>query len=318
MEDLVTVVVPCYNVEQYLNECVESILHQTYENMEIILVDDGSTDSTGTICDSYLYDKRVKVIHKKNGGSSSARNAGLDIAKGKWIYFCDSDDYLEHNLIQNMYSIFFQKELEVIFFDYYEFKIISGVTSKIIKKYDINTSTYNGIELLSLLLSENKYEASVPIHFYNVGFLKGNHIRFQEGIIYEDELFTYEVYIKCKRIEYIDQAMYWRRIRPNSIMTASITNKNFDSFSKIVGYIQYDAQTNKNEKKYRKIRLIYLARLYDLWFCKILELQNRKEYLRKFYKHLLDFKKNENYMELIMYTKWKLLFAKYLLLSILR
>ena len=101
MNSLISVIVPVYNVEDYLDRCIESIINQTYKNLEIILVDDGSTDSSGKKCDEYaLRDGRIKVFHKENGGVSSARNMGLDIATGDYIGFVDSDDLLEHNMYE--------------------------------------------------------------------------------------------------------------------------------------------------------------------------------------------------------------------------
>lgn len=103
MEDLITIIVPVYNVEKYLDKCVETITKQTYKKLEIILVDDGSTDSSGKKCDEWKnIDDRIIVIHKKNGGLSSARNAGIDIAKGKYISFVDSDDYIDIRMIENL------------------------------------------------------------------------------------------------------------------------------------------------------------------------------------------------------------------------
>ena len=102
---LISVVVPIYNVEQYLERCIDSILHQTYEHLEIILVDDGSPDNSGAICDSYLsLDQRIKVIHKRNGGLSDARNAGLEMASGEFIAFIDSDDTIMPEMIEKLYE----------------------------------------------------------------------------------------------------------------------------------------------------------------------------------------------------------------------
>ena len=102
---LVSIVVPIYNVEKYLKRCVNSLLNQTYKNIEIILVDDGSTDSSGAICDQYKpKDNRIVVVHKSNGGLSDARNTGIDMARGEYIAFVDSDDYIHEDYIYNMYS----------------------------------------------------------------------------------------------------------------------------------------------------------------------------------------------------------------------
>ena len=106
MEDLITIVVPVYKVEKYIDRCVTSILNQTYKNLQIILVDDGSPDNCGKICDEYAKkDNRIEVIHKENGGLSDARNAGINIAKGKYIAFVDSDDYVSNDYIEYMYKI---------------------------------------------------------------------------------------------------------------------------------------------------------------------------------------------------------------------
>lgn len=103
-DDLISVIVPVYNVEKYLHKCINSILNQTYKNLEIILIDDGSTDNSGKICDEYaLKDNRIKVIHKENGGLSSARNAGLDICSGDYIGFVDSDDYIAEDMYEYLY-----------------------------------------------------------------------------------------------------------------------------------------------------------------------------------------------------------------------
>ncbi|HFI0794571.1 TPA: glycosyltransferase family 2 protein [Streptococcus suis] len=108
-EELVSVIVPVYNVEKYLVQCIDSIINQTYQNLEIILVNDGSTDNSGKICDEYAKkDSRIKVIHKENGGLSDARNKGLDFMTGEYVTLVDSDDYLEHNCIENLY-IYMQK-----------------------------------------------------------------------------------------------------------------------------------------------------------------------------------------------------------------
>ncbi len=106
MKDLITVVVPVYKVEKYIDRCVTSIINQTYKNLQIILVDDGSPDNCGKICDEYAKkDNRIEVIHKENGGLSDARNAGINIAKGKYIAFVDSDDYVANDYIEYMYKI---------------------------------------------------------------------------------------------------------------------------------------------------------------------------------------------------------------------
>ena len=117
---LISVIVPVYNVSVYLRKCIESIRNSTYINLEIILVDDGSTDDSGNICDHYeKIDDRITVIHKKNGGLSSARNAGLDIATGLYISFIDSDDYIEQGMLSYMNELTNNLNVDLFMFNYY-------------------------------------------------------------------------------------------------------------------------------------------------------------------------------------------------------
>ena len=106
MNELITVVLPIYNVSAYLKRCIESVIHQTYENLDIILVDDGSTDDSGIICDEYAsIDSRITVVHKENGGLSDARNKGIELAKGQFITFIDSDDYIDDDYVEYLYNL---------------------------------------------------------------------------------------------------------------------------------------------------------------------------------------------------------------------
>ena len=116
MEDLISVIVPVYNVEQYLERCINSIINQTYKNLEIILVDDGSTDSSGSICDTlYTSDNRILVIHQDNGGLSCARNTGIDHNRGKYVTFVDSDDWIDIRMIEKLYSRIIKDNSQIAF-----------------------------------------------------------------------------------------------------------------------------------------------------------------------------------------------------------
>ena len=122
MIDKVSIIVPVYNIENYIRVCVESILAQTYESFELILVDDGSKDNSGILCDEYAaIDSRVKVIHKENGGVSSARNTGLQQAKGKWIMYVDGDDWIEPDMIESLIEAAKATEADLVFGDYMKY-----------------------------------------------------------------------------------------------------------------------------------------------------------------------------------------------------
>lgn len=121
MQSLISVIIPVYNVERYLHQCIDSVLAQTYTNLEIILVDDGSPDASPTICDEYVQkDKRTKVIHKDNGGLSSARNTGLDAATGDFIYFLDSDDWIADCFIETLQEAAFEHQSDISIVSYQE------------------------------------------------------------------------------------------------------------------------------------------------------------------------------------------------------
>lgn len=125
MKPLISIIMPVYNVEQYLNYCMESILAQDYKNLEIILIDDGSTDSSGDMCDEYAKnDSRIKVIHKKNGGLSSARNIGIEVMTGKYMTFVDPDDYIRIDYVSRMYKYILEDETDLVVCSY---KKILGV-----------------------------------------------------------------------------------------------------------------------------------------------------------------------------------------------
>ena len=124
---LVSIIVPVYNVEPYIETCIQSLIRQTMGNIEVILVDDGSTDRSGELCDQYAEaDERIRVIHKQNGGLSSARNAGISAAKGEYLLFVDSDDYVSASLVEKTVSCAEQNQADVVVFDYQEIELCSG------------------------------------------------------------------------------------------------------------------------------------------------------------------------------------------------
>lgn len=192
MYPLVSVIVPVYKVEEYLNRCVDSILAQTYQNLEIILVDDGSPDNCGKICDQYAEkDNRIRVIHKENGGVSSARNKGIEVAQGEFITFIDSDDYILNNHFSEFLDIN-QKEIDLI------------VSSFLVKTKDNDYKVENDdIEVAFDDLGEEDYKrlfdssmCYVWNKFYKKSIIDSNNIRFVENVSFgEDTVFVY-TYLK--------------------------------------------------------------------------------------------------------------------------
>lgn len=224
-KSLVSVIVPIYKVEQYLDECVESIVNQTYKNLEIILVDDGSPDGCPQMCDEWLRkDGRIKVIHKKNGGLSSARNAGLDAATGEFVSFVDSDDFICLEALQKLHDRFGDDESV-------------GIVSGMIYRYqEGKTSDYNSEWFLKeekVILGENflqetltqKTSFTVWNKLYRRTLLAG--VFFREGRNNEDSLFMYDLGKKICNMNVcmveIPHYVYYYRYREDSICTTSKT-----------------------------------------------------------------------------------------------
>ena len=212
-KDLISVIVPVYKVEEYLNRCVDSIINQTYKNLEIILVDDGSPDNCGKICDDYAkHDKRIKVIHKKNGGLSDARNAGLDIAKGKYIGFVDSDDYISENMYEILHKELVKNRADISICDYYTFDkkypIFKLNDYEIKEYYNLNALDY--VNITGLIPGDTTWNK-----LYKRKLFKS--IRFPLNRVYEDVGTTYKIYNIAKKIITVDIKLYAYFYRKNSI-----------------------------------------------------------------------------------------------------
>lgn len=223
--DLISIIVPIYKVELYLEKCLESILNQTYKNIEIILVDDESPDNCGVICDRYKeIDERIRVIHKKNGGLSDARNAGLKISKGKYILFVDSDDYLQIDLLENVYKYIVANDLDLVCFNYstvnenYE-KGESCILDIEDRIYSLNSD----IEFKKYLI-KNIYSYKDGVEawnkLYKASIIKDNELKFtyNNEIFAEDLLFNLSYLIHVKSVGTISNSYYNYLLRESSIM----------------------------------------------------------------------------------------------------
>lgn len=230
MDGLISVIIPVYNVEQYLHECVDSVLGQTYQNFEIILVNDGSTDSSGMLCEEYAeQDDRIRVIHKENGGASAARNVGLDMMKGEYVYFLDSDDWLDNKAFEKILKIMHKENADVVFFDAYAVDETQGIRTKEYYSHKKVYTSGKGTVIMEELLSNKEFHVTPWHMFFKKTFLEKEKIQFVEGIIYEDMIFAYQVFSTADRVAYIPEYLYSRRFRANSVMTSEIKEKNFKS-----------------------------------------------------------------------------------------
>ena len=218
MDKLISVIVPVYNVSKYLNQCVDSILNQSYQKLEVILVDDGSTDSSGVICNQYAKkDQRITVLHKKNGGLSDARNAGLEVAKGEYIGFVDSDDFIHPDMYKILVKILEENQADIAIANWLDF--FDGREGEIHDKRTGNIVCFENIETLEFLIyGEDRYQISFSVwdRLYRREVI-GN-IFFPKGKCYEDIVWSAKVFYGTKKTAYIDRSLYFYRRRNDSIV----------------------------------------------------------------------------------------------------
>ena len=259
-EPLISIVVPIYNVDKYLDKCVESIVDQTYRNLEIILVDDGSPDNCPKMCDEWKKkDKRIKVIHKKNGGLSDARNAGIDIAKGKYITFIDSDDYVEKNYVEFLYTNLVENEADISMgkqYVRYPDKTLNTGTGKL---YVLNSH-----DCFDKLLYGEDFDVSAWAKLYKIDLFKN--IRYPKGRIFEDSATTYKLIDKAKNIVLNSQPIYNYIIRSDSITTNSFNQKKMElinSTKEMCDYIEKEYPDLKSGCE-RRMMYAYLSTLTQM------------------------------------------------------
>lgn len=252
MKDKISVVVPIYNVEKYLDKCVESIVGQTYRNLEIILVDDGSTDCSGIMCDTWAEkDNRICVIHKENGGLSDARNKGIDIATGKWIGFVDSDDYIDATMFEKLYYACVDNNCH----------ISSCGFKRVFDKgrFGDEWTTKEDMLLNRDEMMEYLYLAAVGWGAWNklYDITLFDDIRYPYGKTREDEFTTYKIFCKTEKLYYIHECLYFYYQRENSITGIAFSIKNLDSLEALEQAMQYHEE-NDNENYYQRALQEYI------------------------------------------------------------
>lgn len=264
---LISVIVPIYKVEQYLDKCITSIVNQTYKNLEIILVDDGSPDNCPTICDKWKeLDNRIIVIHKENGGLSDARNAGLDICKGDYIAFVDSDDYIHLDMYNELITTMLKHNCDIVQCEHinvYENQEVESHYSNYIYK------EYNVEEALHSLILESPLRQVVWNKLYKRNIF--DNLRFEVGKLNEDDFFTYQAFHICKKVGYINKVLYYYLIRNSSIMGTTFNIRRLDGL-----------EARMNRYSFLKENYIHLASIDKkvLWFYilyvyqKVLKIEN--------------------------------------------
>lgn len=241
---LVSIIVPVYNVENYLDDCISSILNQTYKNIEIIVVDDGSTDSSGKKCDDYsLKDKRIKVFHKKNSGLGLTRNYGIERSSGKYILFVDSDDYVSVDMVSSMINQVNKYSVDSVISGWY--KVSENGKIKYEEKY--SNELFTGDNVKNLLLprmigsapdSKDSIFTTACAKLYSADIIKNSNLRFvsEREIQSEDLAFQLDYFVVSKKAAVIDNCVYYYRTNQNSLTTKYKANR-FDEIKKVYTYV---------------------------------------------------------------------------------
>lgn len=249
---VISIIIPVFNVETYLKRCVDSVIYQTYRDLEIILVNDGSTDNSGFICDEYSsIDKRIKVIHKENGGLSSARNAGIEKSTGIYIWFVDSDDYIVKNAVEILITQIEEKDYEMLLFEgnvICESADMQGVLKDDMYHRKNKYSIMTGAQCLCQHYNNEDYFPSACMYICRRNFIKENNLIFKEGILFEDNLFTLNAYLKSTNIKTISDKLYMRTIRSGSIMRSDSNIKKVASYFIVFDNLNQMLKNEKNQK----------------------------------------------------------------------
>lgn len=284
---LISIIVPVYNVEKYLYKCIDSICNQTYKNLEIILVNDGSQDKSPSICDKYMArDIRVKVIHKTNGGLSDARNCGLDIASGEYVGFVDSDDWVDNDMYEILLNNLIDNDADLaecgMKLHYPDGSIINEENTE---KYILT----NKDALRMFLTQKIDIKGTVTNKLYHKSIF--SKIRFPVGRLHEDGYYTYKAIYLCKKFVKINLNRYnYIQDRPDSIMTKTVGKKNIvdvvDAFEERNQFFlekeEYEIYEQAKSYYYRTVLTYYL-------YCKK-NLSREEELIAKLYKILIDSK----------------------------
>ncbi len=296
----ISIIVPIYNVEKYLKTCIDSILAQRFKDFELILVDDGSTDDCGNICDKYsLKDNRIKTIHKENGGLSSARNSGIDIAKGKYIGFIDGDDHIHPDMYNILFENIVKYDSDMVMCN---FQYVNENDKVKLNSEDgiFKINHYDKIEALNMIYSEESIKFIVAWNKLYKRELFSD-IRYEVGKVCEDEFAIHKLLYKCNVITYIDLPMYFYVQSSNSIMRKKFNVKRLDSIEALKDRMNF-FNNNNEEILYRKTQDLYAGVCISQYIKakkELIEIDNKLKIIKKdFHKNLLSLLNNP-------YVNWK-------------
>ena len=299
-KELISIIVCAYNVESYIKECLESIINQTYKQLEIIIIDDGSTDNTSKICDEYQKkDKRIKVIHQSNKGLAVSKNIGLDNTHGNYISFIDPDDYVKKNFIEILYKTLKTKKVKMVMCNY------KNKSDNILSKgINIFQEGYHTIDIMQKVY-KNKNREGIYISWNKLCHKSiYENIRFMDVRYGEDTSVIYEILYNAKKIYYIDKELYIYRIRKESLT---------DKTSHINKLISLNKTTDHNKEiclkiGYTKMYIeLVVEKLYNLLILYKIDSKNQNKYKKEYLKEYKEIKNKLNKKRNIFFTLCKIL-----------
>ena len=259
----ISVIVPVYKAEKYLTKCVDSLLSQTFTDFEVLLIDDGSPDDSGIICDAYASkDERIRVFHKKNGGVSSARQCGIDNAQGEYTIHCDPDDWVEPNMLEELYAKAKETNADMVLCDYY-----INYSHKSIYKLQIPSSLESDIVLSDLLMG--KLHGSLWNKLIKRNLILKYHVNFENMIIWEDLCFVSKLLLHPITISYLNKAYYHYVLYENSnSLTKNVSKRRVDSQRILIDFLEKNIDTKHFEKELLELKcltkeLAWYSRLYS-------------------------------------------------------
>lgn len=282
MSITISIIIPIYNVEKYLKQCLDSVINQSMPFDEVILVNDGSTDKSFSICEKYVSSyKNFKLLSQQNKGPSAARNIGMENATGEYIMFLDADDYLRLDTVKLLKEYLKKSQHDAMYFDADIF--IDDDCDYLISRngYDrkdmqMDHIRMKGVEYFNKCYPRN-YVASACMAIYNRRLIEIEKIRFPEGMLYEDTYFSFFFMIKAKYVEHISEKLYQRRYRKNSTMTSKYTKKNFIDHVKI-GLLLWDQIIKEEDSLIPDYRELFLGFTNDYFRMVLDKLKLCREY----------------------------------------
>ena len=307
---LISVIVPIFNVKDYLRKCIDSILAQSYKKIEIILVDDGSTDESGEIADAYARkNKKIKIIHKQNGGLSSARNAGIEAASGEWIAFVDSDDYIDECFLERLYNLAQKNNADIATCS---FKAFTNDGS-ILKKSPEWPNEVLDSEAAIRSVFKDKLPAYVCLSLFRSSLFLSSGMRFPEGKEFEDIAIRIKLLKNAKTVTFTNEKLYYYLMRGDAITGKKFSKKRYDDYMYALSEVKDYLLKNGTEKERENLNyfLYYSQNTLLNYLAREKSTKENMKFWRQIRKSLRELHKDVKFPS----TKTKLLYKTALIIS---